>query len=117
MADGKLNVVLCWHMHQPWYRDGLDGDYRLPWVYLHGLKDYSDMAAHLEMQPRMHCVVNFSSVLLEQIDDYAQSVTQFLETSAPMHDRLLNLLAGVEPIPSDLSQRAELIAECQRCHA
>ncbi|MDX9987152.1 glycoside hydrolase family 57 protein [Thiothrix unzii] len=117
MADGKLNVVLCWHMHQPWYRDGLDGDYRLPWVYLHGLKDYSDMAAHLEMQPRMRCVVNFSSVLLEQVDDYAQSVTQFLETGAPMHDRLLNLLAGIEPIPVDVSQRAELIGECQRCHA
>ncbi len=74
MANGQLNVVLCWHMHQPWYRNGLDGEYRLPWVYLHGIKDYSDMAAHLEKHPRMRCVVNFAPVLLEQVDDYAQPV-------------------------------------------
>ncbi len=34
-----------------------------------------------------------------------------------MQDRLLNLLAGVEAVPSDSAARAELIAECQRCHA
>lgn len=117
MANGQLNVVLCWHMHQPWYRDGLDGAYRLPWVYLHGIKDYSDMAWHLEKHPRMRCVVNFAPVLLEQIADYAQQLDAFLRENQPMQDRLLNLLAGVEPIPTDSTARAELIAECQRCHA
>ncbi len=117
MATGQLNVVLCWHMHQPWYRDGLDGDYRLPWVYLHGMKDYSDMAAHLEKHPRMRCVVNFAPILLEQIDDYARQLDAFLKNGLPMADRLLNLLAGAEPIPADKATRAEIIAECQRCHA
>jgi alpha-amylase/alpha-mannosidase (GH57 family) len=117
MANGQLNVVLCWHMHQPWYRNGLDGEYRLPWVYLHGIKDYSDMAAHLEKQNRMRCVVNFAPVLLEQIDDYAQQLSNFLHNGKPMQDKLLNLLAGVAPVPLDKVARAELIAECQRCHA
>lgn len=117
MADGRLNVVLCWHMHQPWYRDGLEGDYRLPWVYLHGIKDYSDMAAHLEQHPRMHCVVNFSSVLLEQIADYAQQLTAYLHAGTPLQDPFLNLLAGVNPIPADMEARRELIVDCQRCHA
>lgn len=117
MAHGQLNVVLCWHMHQPWYRNGLDGEYRLPWVYLHGMKDYSDMAAHLEQHPRMRCVVNFAPVLLEQIDDYARQLSAFLKNGAPMQDKLLNLLAGVEAIPQDKAARAELIADCQRCHA
>lgn len=117
MADGRLNIVLCWHMHQPWYRDGVDGAYRLPWVYLHGLKDYSDMAAHLERHPRMKVVVNFAPVLLEQLDDYAQQLTAFLQNATPMHDPLLNLLAGITPIPADKAARAELIADCQRCHA
>ncbi|MBU0653602.1 MAG: glycoside hydrolase [Gammaproteobacteria bacterium] len=117
MANGQLNVVLCWHMHQPWYRDGLDGDYRLPWVYLHGMKDYSDMAAHLEKHARMRCVVNFAPILLEQIDDYARQLNAFLKDGKPMADRLLNLLAGVEPVPADSAARAELIGECQRCHA
>ena len=117
MADGRLNVVLCWHMHQPWYRDGLDGAYRLPWVYLHGLKDNSDMAFHLEQHPKVRCVVNFAPVLLEQLDDYARQLTAFLQSGQALPDRLLNLLAGVEPIPTDKTARAELIAECQRCHA
>lgn len=117
MADGRLNVVLCWHMHQPWYRDGLDGGYRLPWVYLHGMKDYSDMAFHLERHPGMQAVVNFAPVLLQQLDDYAGQLAAFLRSGTPLQDRLLNLLAGVEPIPSDQEARAELIAECQRCHA
>lgn len=117
MANGQLNVVLCWHMHQPWYRNGLDGEYRLPWVYLHGIKDYSDMAAHLEKHSRVRSVVNFAPVLLEQIDDYAQQLSAFLSKGAPIQDKLLNLLAGVEPVPADTAARAELIAECQRCHA
>ena len=117
MANGKLKVVLCWHMHQPWYRNGLDGEYRLPWVYLHGIKDYSDMAAHLEKHPQMRTVVNFAPVLLEQIDDYAQQLSTFLQSGTPMQDKLLNWLAGVEAIPTDTATRAELIAECQRCHA
>ena len=45
--DHPVNLTLCWHMHQPWYRESQEGDYRLPWVYLHALKDYVDMAAHL----------------------------------------------------------------------
>ena len=117
MATSRLNVVLCWHMHQPWYRNGLQGDYRLPWVYLHALKDYSDMAAHLEQHPQMTAVVNFAPILLEQLDDYAQQLSAYLSKGSPMADRLLNLLAGVEAIPSDKTQRSELIAECQRCHA
>ena len=50
MSKKRLKLVLCWHMHQPWYREHLNGDYRLPWVYLHALKDYSDMAAHFEAE-------------------------------------------------------------------
>ncbi len=117
MRPDRLNIVLCWHMHQPWYRDGLDGDYRLPWVYLHALKDYSDMAAHLEQHPDMKVVVNFSPILLEQLDDYGQQLGNYLKQGTPMQDRLLNLLAGVEAIPSDRDGRCRLLRECQRCHA
>jgi alpha-amylase/alpha-mannosidase (GH57 family) len=43
----KLDLVLCWHMHQPDYRNYLSGEYVLPWTYLHAIKDYTDMAFHL----------------------------------------------------------------------
>ena len=113
----KLNLVLCWHMHQPYYREGLDGDYQLPWVYLHALKDYDDMAAHLERHPRMGAVVNFAPVLLEQLDDYARQLARLLEAGTPTSDPLLNRLAGVEPIPKDPAARRELVTACARAHA
>ncbi|MDP1927293.1 MAG: glycoside hydrolase family 57 protein [Thiobacillus sp.] len=112
-----LNVVLCWHMHQPYYREGLKGAYHLPWVYLHGIKDYSDMAAHLERYPAMRAVVNFAPVLLEQIDDYAQQMDALLKHGKPTQDHMINLLSGVERIPSDAVARLAIIRDCQRCHA
>ena len=112
-----INLVLCWHMHQPWYRESENGDYRLPWVYLHALKDYADMAAHLEAHPRMRCVVNFTPVLLEQLDDYAQQFKQHLDTGSRFCEPLLNLLAGVEPIPPDHESRIEIVRACRRAHA
>jgi len=104
-------------MHQPYYRDGLDGEFFLPWVYLHAIKDYDDMAAHLERYPQMRAVVNFAPVLLEQLDDYAQEIDAFLKKGTKMSDPMLNLLAGVTPIPDDTPSRKEIISNCSRAHA
>ncbi|MFA5081601.1 MAG: glycoside hydrolase family 57 protein [Hydrogenophilaceae bacterium] len=84
-----IHLVLCWHFHQPDYRTE-DGRYFLPWTYLHALKDYADMATHLEAQPDMNAVVNFVPILLEQLDDY---VEQF--RTGAVRDPLLAAL--VEP--------------------
>ncbi|WP_319380121.1 glycoside hydrolase family 57 protein [Thiomicrorhabdus sp.] len=116
MEKKRIKVVVCWHMHQPHYRDGLDGVYRLPWVYLHAIKDYTDMAWHLEECPAAKVVVNFAPVLLEQLDDYTQQMTAWLERSAPMSDPLLNWLAGAEAIPQDLAAREDIIAACLRAN-
>jgi len=113
---GKLNLVLCWHMHQPHYRDGIDGEYRLPWVYLHGLKDYTDMAAHFENNPKMRGVINFAPVLLEQIEDYARQLGSWRESGQPTFDPLLNYVIGATPIPADAESRVEIVRACQRCH-
>ncbi|MFB1011292.1 MAG: glycoside hydrolase family 57 protein [Thiopseudomonas sp.] len=112
----KLKVVLCWHMHQPHYRDGKDGQYRLPWVYLHAIKDYTDMVAHLEACPEARVVVNFAPVLLEQLDDYVRQLDGWLEQGKSMQDGMLNLLAGVQAIPRGLDARLKLLQDCQRGH-
>ncbi len=88
MNEAKLHLILCWHMHQPDYRDAGSGEFRLPWTYLHALKDYSDMAAHIEAEPRARAVFNFVPVLLDQLEDYAE---QF--ASGQYRDPLLRLLA------------------------
>lgn len=114
-ADAKLNVVLCWHMHQPQYRDLIQGEYRLPWTYLHAIKDYVDMAAHLEAVPQARAVVNFAPILLEQIDDYAQQLRGHVEQGRAIHDPLLNALA--DPVlPSDNHARASLMHACLRAN-
>ena len=87
-AKKPLNVVLCWHMHQPEYRDLVSGEYQLPWTYLHAMKDYADMAAHLEDVPEARAVVNFAPVLLDQINDYANQLHGYLKDAAALRDPL-----------------------------
>ena len=66
-----LYVSFLWHMHQPYYRDPLAGEYFLPWVYLHAVKDYYDMAAIVDETPGARVVFNLVPSLLEQLVDYA----------------------------------------------
>ncbi len=115
LDPARLPVVLCWHMHQPDYRGPNGREYHLPWVYLHALKDYSDMAAHLEAQPLARAVVNFAPVLLEQIEDYARQIQAWLSTGQRIHDPLLAALAG-PGLPLDLPRRRELIAACRKAN-
>jgi alpha-amylase/alpha-mannosidase (GH57 family) len=111
LQDWPLRVVICWHMHQPEYRDLVSGEYQLPWTYLHTIKDYIDMAAHLEAVPAARVVVNFAPILLEQIDDYAARIRRFLDDGTPLSDPLLAAL--VEPVlPAHPERRLELIHAC-----
>ncbi len=109
----RLKVVLCWHMHQPEYRDLISGESRLPWTYLHAIKDYSDMAAHLESVPGAVAVVNFSPVLLLQLEDYASQVAAHRTHGTPLRDALLATLAPAG-IPDDLAARERLMRACLR---
>ena len=104
-------------MHQPWYQKGIDGEYRLPWVYLHAIKDYEDMVSHLETHDEMHVVVNFAPVLLEQLDDYARQIKGWLDNGERMNDPMLNMLSGVDKIPSTTMERYKLLRDCERANA
>ncbi|HIA07592.1 MAG TPA: glycoside hydrolase [Chromatiaceae bacterium] len=113
--NSPLKVVLCWHMHQPQYRDPVSGNYQLPWTYLHATKDYADMAAWLEADPQARAVVNFAPILLEQIDDYAQQIKRFCAESQPISDPLLAALAQAQ-IPQDAIGRQALLTSCLRAN-
>ncbi|MCJ7483560.1 MAG: glycoside hydrolase family 57 protein [Thermodesulfovibrionales bacterium] len=83
MTDSPLYISFLWHMHQPFYKDPFTGMYRLPWVRLHGTKDYLDMAEILLDFPDIKQTFNFTPSLLEQIIDYAehQAGDRYLELS------------------------------------
>jgi alpha-amylase/alpha-mannosidase (GH57 family) len=71
MSLPPVRVAFLWHMHQPYYKDPQTGVYRLPWVRLHALKDYYDMAARLNDYPSIKANFNLVPCLVEQILDYA----------------------------------------------
>jgi len=114
-SEQRLKVVFCWHMHQPYYKGPEQSDYYLPWVYLHGIKDYSDMASHLENHPDAKAVINFAPVLLEQLDDYVSQIQDWLEKGILIRDPLLAALAG-PGLPVDAESRKTLISACLRAN-
>jgi alpha-amylase/alpha-mannosidase (GH57 family) len=79
-----LKLAFLWHQHQPFYKDLTSGYYHMPWVRLHGTKDYLDMALILKDYPRIKQTFNLVPSLLEQIADYAEGKAKdpHLELSA-----------------------------------
>src|SRR5512147_1238796 len=72
-----LYIAFIWHHHQPLYKspeavtDPM-GQYRMPWVRLHGVKDYLDLLLVLEEYPQLHQTVNLVPSLILQLEEYAQ---------------------------------------------
>ena len=65
-------VALLWHMHQPLYQDLLTGEHILPWVRLHGLKDYWGMVALLREFPSVRVTFNLVPSMLVQLEAFAR---------------------------------------------
>ncbi|WP_287127970.1 glycoside hydrolase family 57 protein [Candidatus Cyanaurora vandensis] len=85
-----LYVALIWHQHQPMYKSALTGQYLMPWVRLHGTKDYLDMALLLERYPKLHQTINLVPSLIQQIEETAKGKARdpWLEClTAPVLDR------------------------------
>ncbi|HTP27155.1 MAG TPA: glycoside hydrolase family 57 protein [Anaeromyxobacteraceae bacterium] len=80
----KVRLAFLWHMHQPLYREPDSGQFLLPWVRLHATRAYYDMAWMLERHPEIRCTVNFTPVLLEQLEAYVRGEARdrFLDVSS-----------------------------------
>ncbi len=65
----EVRLAFVWHMHQPDYRDPATGMHMLPWVQLHGARGYTDVARISQEFPHFKQTINFSPVLLNQIQD------------------------------------------------
>jgi alpha-amylase/alpha-mannosidase (GH57 family) len=83
MTDNPLYISFVWHMHQPYYKDPSTDVYRLPWVRLHGTKDYLDMLEILKEFPAIKQNFNLVPSLLEQLIDYTENNARdsYLEAS------------------------------------
>ena len=112
-STARFPVVLLWHMHQPQYRDPASGEYILPWTYLHAIKDYADMAAHLEANRQARAVVNFAPILIEQLEELAARVSAHLTDAEPLPDPVLAMLSEA-PMPMEPEARRTLLQACLR---
>src|SRR3954469_17941524 len=80
----QVRVVFLWHMHQPFYKDLVTGEYRLPWVRMHALKDYYGMVKLLGEFPGVHPTFNLAPSLVGQLEEYVAGSARdpFLELVA-----------------------------------
>ncbi|MBL7151961.1 MAG: glycoside hydrolase [Candidatus Omnitrophica bacterium] len=78
-----LYLAFIWHMHQPYYKNLLTREAALPWVRLHGVKDYLDMLEILAKYPKIHQTFNLVPSLIEQVEDYINGTVKekYLEFS------------------------------------
>ncbi|MCX6074305.1 MAG: glycoside hydrolase family 57 protein [Campylobacterales bacterium] len=94
----SLNLCFFWHMHQPDYR-GSDGVMRMPWVFLHAIKDYYEMPWLLSEHRGLKATFNLSASLIEQLQLYREPLK---------YDYFLSLWAQ-HPSTLQSTQRAWLI--------
>jgi alpha-amylase/alpha-mannosidase (GH57 family) len=68
-------------MHQPFYKDLISGEYKLPWTRMHALKDYYGMVRILEEFPAVRQTFNLVPSMMQQVAEYAagQAVDPFLQ--------------------------------------
>ena len=75
-----LHLAIVWHQHQPrYFKDPDTGEYLEPWVRIHGIKDYYDMAAMLKAYPEMKFTINLTPVLLMQLEEIVESYDAYRE--------------------------------------
>ena len=71
-AMPKIYLCFLWHMHQPFYKDLVSGEYRLPWTRMHALKDYYGMVRILEDFPQIRQTFNLVPSMIVQVEEYAR---------------------------------------------
>lgn len=69
-----LKIAILWHQHQPFYKK--EHEFLMPWVRLHGTKDYYDLPALLKDFPKIRQTINLAPSLLIQLEEYIAGTTE-----------------------------------------
>ena len=92
------HTYLCflWHMHQPFYKDLITGEYKLPWTRMHALKDYYGMVRILDEFPRVRQTFNLVPSMMVQVEEYATgaAVDPFLQVAVKPAESLTEAERG-----------------------
>ncbi len=66
----KIRLAFLWHMHQPYYKDDMQNEYKMPWVFLHAIKDYYELPYYLSKFKSIKATFNLVPSLIEQLEEY-----------------------------------------------
>lgn len=69
----KLKIAILWHFHQPFYK--LGEEFILPWVRLHGVKDYKDLPELFFEFPEVKQTINIVPSMWMQLSEYISGKT------------------------------------------
>jgi len=100
--DKKLSLTILWHQHQPYYKNDIENIYHMPWVYMHAIKDYYEMARHIEVNNKVKVTFNYVPSLLLQLEEYQS-------TNVP--DRFIQLLKRPTASLTE-EEKNEIINQC-----
>ena len=93
-----LALAFYWHQHQPYYPIEPGGENPMPWVRLHGVKDYYGMALHLlegvfygnqrsqravGERERLLALGSLSAGLTHELNSVARDIVDVLEDGLP----------------------------------
>jgi len=100
--EPSLELSFLWHMHQPDYRDA-QGIMRMPWVFLHAIKDYYDMPWMLSKFPDLKASFNLTPSLIEQLKLYED----------PLENDYFLMLWHQDPEELSIKEKKWLIKTCK----
>lgn len=83
MNKKVLKLAFLWHMHQPYYKDDISTKTKMPWVFLHAIKDYYDLPYYLSKYEDIKATFNLVPSLISQLDEYIRGVA---------NDKFLNIV-------------------------
>ncbi|HOJ92357.1 MAG TPA: glucodextranase DOMON-like domain-containing protein [Dictyoglomaceae bacterium] len=91
-VNKPLYVTIIWHNHQPFYYDSSNNMMLLPWVRMHAIKDYYDMASILKNYPQVKANFNMVPSLIYQLELYLnqQVKDKYLVLTEKAADELTN---------------------------
>jgi alpha-amylase/alpha-mannosidase (GH57 family) len=69
----SLKIAILWHFHQPYYKK--DDAFILPWVRLHGVKDYWDLPEFFHEYPNLRQTINLVPSMQMQVEEYVRRET------------------------------------------
>ncbi len=101
----KIHLCFLWHMHQPFYKDLITGEYRMPWTRLHALKDYYGMVQALEPFPSVHQTFNLVPSMMLQVEEYASG-----KAADPFLSVALKPVEALEPAEKEFMLKNFLLA-------